>query len=420
MGFAPPTESTTGIYSSERGAVSDDDAYSPPPPDPIPEPDMDDEPYDPPPAFAPPDNADDPSFTGKGAYGRRMSDMLPPGGQNRGSSSLALPSGAANVPTSSPIPAATRPVDVAERMARVAAFQEKVAKMKAANAKAPQSSAPASQTTQPVPATEVTPSPRAPPAEQQASGTISRAPVRYDAPPPPPPAEPQTSGIISRAPVRYGAPPPPPERTDAELDAAIAQAEKEDQTPTAGQPRVKGKALAARMLEKMGWEKGTGLGAEGNEGITTALQVDKPKDQFRKRRSDAEGGGFRQPANMGRIVGGKRRKIESTGDDDGLNGPISEVVRLEGMLKDMDAQYEVEENNLQQVIGSEMSTKYGNVERIFVWREDMGGNNTVFVKFTSQLSALRAVQGMDGTEFVGNPIKARYFSVEKFNEAEYA
>ena len=35
-------------------------------------------------------------------------------------------------------------------------------------------------------------------------------------------------------------------------------------------------------------------------------------------------------------------------------------------------------------IGKEMETQYGKVERLFVRRQEMGGSEEVFVKFSSQ------------------------------------
>lgn len=184
--------------------------------------------------------------------------------------------------------------------------------------------------------------------------------------------------------------------------------------PRSKKPGQKG--FAERLMNKYGWEKGQGLGASG-EGITTALigKADKSKGQ---KRSDPEGGRL-PPVTMGKIVGGKRRKVEGA-NDDGRFGKMSDVIKLEGMLNGLDVQKEIEENNLMQEVGEEMGEKYGNVERVFVWREEMGGHGEVFVKFTSQLSALRAVNAMDETTFAENKVEARFFDSDKFEGGEYA
>jgi len=168
------------------------------------------------------------------------------------------------------------------------------------------------------------------------------------------------------------------------------------------------------MLAKHGWKAGEGLGAKG-EGITTALVAQQQK---RKKRSDEDGGGWANPP-IGKIVGGKKRKIESTEDDDGAHGAISQVVKLTGMLEGLDVGYELEENNLQQEIGEGFEKDYGSIERVFIWREQSGGNNEVFVKFTNQVSALKCVNGCDGMTFADNPVKAKFFGAEKFEGGEY-
>ena len=170
------------------------------------------------------------------------------------------------------------------------------------------------------------------------------------------------------------------------------------------------------MMAKMGWEKGQGLGAKG-EGITTPLVAQAEK---RKKRSDQDGGGWAQPRNLGKIVGGKKRKVESTADDDGQFGVMSYVVKLSGMLTGLDVAYEIEENNMLQEIGEEFGSNYGPIERLHIWRDQNGGNNEVFVRFNSQLGALRAVNGTDGMTFAENAVQARFFSTEKFEAGDYA
>ncbi|KAK2793550.1 hypothetical protein FQN52_001136 [Onygenales sp. PD_12] len=234
-------------------------------------------------------------------------------------------------------------------------------------------------------------------------------------PPPAPPQQPFASATISRAPVRYTLPPAPEDipATEAELAERFATEEdtKQDdadtEAPRSLRPGQKG--FAERLLSKYGWTKGTGLGASGS-GIVKPLQV---KLEKQKKRPDSEGGGFATPAGRARIIGGQQKKA-----DDGKFGAMSEVVILHGMVDGMDLDAEMEGGGLMQEIGEECAEKYGRVERVFIDRNS-AGRIPVFVKFTSQLSALRAVNALEGRIFNGNAITARFFDVEKFEQGIY-
>lgn len=167
-----------------------------------------------------------------------------------------------------------------------------------------------------------------------------------------------------------------PAQTEDDVDTApestnmdVSQ-EPEVRTSAPGQ-----KGFAQRYMEKMGWKKGEGLGREAT-GITTILRHEATK---RKRKGDAEGGGWAQPAAMGRIVGGKKTKTDTPIDE---SKAFSLVARFEGMLRDMDIDQAIEEDNLMQRIGEKLED-YGRSERVFIDR----ATGRVFVKFTSALSA---------------------------------
>jgi len=250
--------------------------------------------------------------------------------------------------------------------------------------------------------------------------------------PVPPSVEPQATkpdpgSSISRAPVRYSFPTADPElpKNEAELEkamaedtssaigenASITQDQQQDDQPRSSRPGQKG--FAARHLAKYGWEKGQGLGATGT-GITTALQAQVEK---RKKRSDAEGGGFATPAGVGKIVGGKK-SAAALAEENGKFGAMSEVIVLVGMLDGRDVDAEIRDGIMQD-IGGECGEKYGNVVRVFVHRNSLAERTPVFVKFTSQLSALRAVNALEGRLFGGNAISAKYYDAEKFEQGEY-
>ncbi|KAL4906447.1 hypothetical protein BDW74DRAFT_132604 [Aspergillus multicolor] len=228
------------------------------------------------------------------------------------------------------------------------------------------------------------------------------------------------SATISRAPVRYTLPPAPDDipASEAELEEVLANEQQtEGDAEDAGQDgqrslRPGQKGFAERLLAKYGWTKGSGLGATGS-GIAKPLQVQVEK---RKKRPDAEGGGFTTPAGRGKIIGGTRKQ-----EDVGKFGAMSEVIILKGMLDGMDVDAELageEGGGLMQEIGEECGEKYGRVERVYISR-DSGPPVPVFVKFTNQLSALRAVNALEGRIFNGNEITARFFDAQKFEDGVY-
>ncbi|KAE8556431.1 hypothetical protein EYB25_001132 [Talaromyces marneffei] len=247
-------------------------------------------------------------------------------------------------------------------------------------------------------------------------------------PPPPPPEQPlvpskpsmstfqPASATISRAPVRYTLPPAPEDipATEEELEAVFAEEEpvqdEGEEAPRSLRPGQKG--FAERLMAKYGWTKGSGLGAAGT-GIVSALQV---KVEKQKKKPDSEGGGFATPAGRGRIIASKKRN-----EEEGKFGPMSEVIVLYGMLDGMDLATELDNSQgggLMQEIGEECNEKYGRVERVFIHRES-NEPVPVFVKFTAQLSALRAVNALEGRIFNGNKITARFYDTEKFDKGVY-
>ncbi|CAO1600854.1 hypothetical protein XANCAGTX0491_004531 [Xanthoria calcicola] len=228
---------------------------------------------------------------------------------------------------------------------------------------------------------------------------------------------------ISRAPVRYNLPPPPPEipLTEAELADALGNEDSEPdgskngEAPRSLRPGQKG--FAERLMSKYGWTKGSGLGASGS-GIVNPLRVQVEKQ---KKKPDAEGGGFVAPGGRGKIIGGRKGRGSDSEIQQEPFGAMSEVVVLHGMIDGLDLDAELEradDGGLLQEIGEECGEKYGRVERVFVDRND-SNSPRVFVNFTSQLSALRAVNALNGRIFNGNAIRATFYNREKFDLGIY-
>ncbi|KAI1211771.1 uncharacterized protein F4807DRAFT_418989 [Annulohypoxylon truncatum] len=247
-------------------------------------------------------------------------------------------------------------------------------------------------------------------------------------PPPPPPIAPVAAppepeaATISRAPVRYAQPnPPPPLDPDAmdededeyvppEPGAGTTAAEAEEEGEAARSNRPGQKGFAARLMAKYGWSKGQGLGAEAS-GILQPLRVQVEK---RKKKPDSEGGGWAEPGGRGRIIGSKTAAAAAAAGGSKF-GPMSSVVVLRNMLDGMDDLQAEMESGLGQEIGEECGDKYGRVERLYI---DVEGRR-VYIKFTDQVSALRAVNALDGRIFAGNTIEPQFYDVDKFENRVY-
>ncbi|KAF4551809.1 Hypothetical protein D9617_12g036990 [Elsinoe fawcettii] len=355
--FAPPAMFAPPSSYDDTSSAHNKSAQPPPPP-----PTDDPEPYVPPaPAANVPDDA-----SGEDAYMRRLrlSGKAPPPASLSAQSNVSTNPPERQVLPPPPPPSSRSPLPAAPSMPL------------------PQSA--------PAPGTTATPPPPRPPHSTPA--TISAAPVMYSAPP-------QLSAPAQAATTPSQSPP------NDTLE------EPEDDEPRSSRPGQKG--FAKRLLQKYGWQEGQGLGASG-DGITTILRHQPEK---RKKRPDAEGGGFVGPTGgVARIVGGKRQK---TATDEDESAAWSNVAVFRGMLRGVDVQREMAAGDLMQMMGERMG-EFGVVERLFL--HDGGEEGTrVYVKFTSALSAYRVVQASAGKDFLGNGrvVESGFFDAEKFEEGVY-
>ncbi|ORY65528.1 uncharacterized protein BCR38DRAFT_484941 [Pseudomassariella vexata] len=265
----------------------------------------------------------------------------------------------------------------------------------------------------PPPTTSASPNPPSappPPVQTEPTPTIIL-------PPPPPEADPST---ISRAPVRYTQPEPSaPSATSPDEPEPDPDAMDEDtldpnaaDAPTLNTRRPGQKGFAARLMSKYGWTKGQGLGADAS-GIVQPLRVHVEK---RKKKPDAEGGGWAEPGGRGKIIAPKvAAAAAASSSSESKFGPMSNVIVLRHMLYGIkDVQHEISEG-LGQEIGEECGDKYGRVERLYI---DHVGLN-VYIKFVDGVSALRAVNALDGRVFAGNSIAPQFYDLDKFERSVY-
>lgn len=178
---------------------------------------------------------------------------------------------------------------------------------------------------------------------------------------------------------------------------------REESQPRSTRPGQSG--FAQRLMGKYGWTKGSGLGAD-ETGIVNPLRIQVEK---RRKRADADGGGWAEPGGKGKIIGSKRKQ------EGGKFGTMSDVIVLRNMLENMpDLQAEIADG-LGQEIGEECGEKYGRVERLYIDQS----SRQVFIKFTTQVSALRAVNELDGRNFNGNNIAPKFYDSELFDQGVY-
>lgn len=246
--------------------------------------------------------------------------------------------------------------------------------------------------------------------------------------PPPPPSVDEQRHVISGAPVRYAQPEPTAMDEDdicspSHAPQLVAQPGDDDHSlstdtapdaPKSNRPGQVG--FAERLMSKYGWSKGSGLGVDGSGIINPlAVKVEKRSKSIKSDPMRRFGGGGSGSA---KIVGGNVSQETRERQEAESLGKMSRVVVLQGMLDGMteeELEAELREGELQQDIGGECGEKYGRVERLHV---QMEGERQVWIKFTEAISALRAVNALQGRIFNGNPIKAKFFDEDKFEQRD--
>ncbi|ODQ52919.1 hypothetical protein SAICODRAFT_71345 [Saitoella complicata NRRL Y-17804] len=215
-------------------------------------------------------------------------------------------------------------------------------------------------------------------------------------PPPPPPVQPQAPTFVRPAGptpsmptfIPASAPPEPPSHP-------ISPPTEEQRSLRPGQ-----RDFASRLMSKYGWQSGTGLGADpSRRGILHALTVEASKER----------------KGTGRIL-----DANPVQKNEGRFGKTSKVVVLMNMVG---GRGEVDDE-LGQEIGEECEKSYGKVERCFVYSNSSnavpdGEAVRVFVKFTAELSGLRAVNALDGRLFAGREVRARFYDQMAFDQGRH-
>ncbi|KAL4427659.1 hypothetical protein ABPG75_001748 [Micractinium tetrahymenae] len=170
----------------------------------------------------------------------------------------------------------------------------------------------------------------------------------------------------------------------------------------------KGMSLAQKLLEKMGWKEGEGLG-RNRQGMATPLMMQKTDVRTGVIVSAAPPAGTSAPEQQP----AKRQRAAS------FNRPPTKVVLLTNMIGPGEV-----DKDLDREVGEECS-KYGTVTNVMIFEVMEPGFPAdqavrIFVEFDRVEEATKALIDLQGRFFGGREVEASFFEEERFAKRELA
>lgn len=170
-------------------------------------------------------------------------------------------------------------------------------------------------------------------------------------------------------------------------------------------PGAKGMDLAAKMMEKMGWKSGLGLG-RNKQGIVNPLMVQK---------TDKRGGTIvSSPAAQAQAAeAAKKPKVGV------IMGTPTRVVCLRNMVGPGEVDPDLEDE-----VANECS-KYGQVQSVMIFEVTTPGYPDdqavrIFVEFERMEQATKSVIDLGGRFFGGRTVAATFFDEDRFDKQDLA
>ncbi|CAH2034519.1 unnamed protein product [Thlaspi arvense] len=158
---------------------------------------------------------------------------------------------------------------------------------------------------------------------------------------------------------------------------------------------------AQRMMAKMGWKQGQGLG-KSEQGITTPLMAKK---------TDRRAGVI--------VNASENKSAEKKVKSVNINGEPTKVLLLRNMVGPGEVDDELEDE-----VGSECG-KYGTVTRVLIFEITEPNFPTheavrIFVQFSRPEETTKALVDLDGRFFGGRTVRATFYDEMKFSKNELA